>query len=172
LKGLVRRAATERIDADRLAVDRPPPPEALGSLLTHSAPPCCTCAQVPKWGTTENNLLWVARIFHVPMTLMACLVAAWAYNPAYLLVVAFGEWKRWHVAHADACERRATQSGSGLHRLAIRWHPAWPFNCHPCPTPADIVLAGCFVPLIAAVHYPAGSPNAGGFDALTPVLKG
>jgi hypothetical protein len=80
-------------------VDRPPPPEALGSLLTHSALPCCTCAQVPKWGTTENNLLWVARIFHVPMTLMACLVAAWAYNPAYLLVVAFGAWKRWHVAH-------------------------------------------------------------------------
>lgn len=31
----------------------------------------------------------VARIFVVPMTAMACFVAQWAYNPAYLLVVAF-----------------------------------------------------------------------------------
>ncbi|EFJ45094.1 hypothetical protein VOLCADRAFT_94586 [Volvox carteri f. nagariensis] len=45
--------------------------------------------KVPKYGTSEANLLWVARIFHVPMTVMSCCVAAWAYNPAYLLVVAF-----------------------------------------------------------------------------------
>ncbi|PNW87979.1 hypothetical protein CHLRE_01g009400v5 [Chlamydomonas reinhardtii] len=70
--------------------------------------------KVPRWGTSEENLLWVARIFHVPMTLTACFIAAWAYNPAYLLVVAF-----------------------------------------------DIVLAGCLVPLLAAVYYPRGSPNAG-----------
>ncbi|GLI60824.1 hypothetical protein VaNZ11_002935, partial [Volvox africanus] len=70
--------------------------------------------KVPRYGTNEANLLWVARIFHIPMTVMACCVAAWAYNPAYLLVVAF-----------------------------------------------DIVFAGVLVPLLAAVYYPRGSPNAG-----------
>ncbi|KAG2486309.1 hypothetical protein HYH03_015013 [Edaphochlamys debaryana] len=45
--------------------------------------------KVPRIGTNEGNLLWVARIFHVPMTLAACAIAAWSYNPAYLLVVAF-----------------------------------------------------------------------------------
>ncbi len=55
----------------------------------------CTAAalrpgtQVPKIGTKEDSLLMVARLFVVPMTAMACFVAQWAYNPAYLLVVAF-----------------------------------------------------------------------------------
>ncbi|KXZ46420.1 hypothetical protein GPECTOR_43g856 [Gonium pectorale] len=72
-------------------------------------------AHVPRYGTKEENLLWVARIFHVPMTLVSCFVAAWSYNPSYLLVVAF-----------------------------------------------DIVLCGCFVPLVAAVYMgKRASPNAG-----------
>lgn len=70
--------------------------------------------QVPKFGTTDRNLLLVARIFAIPMTGLACMTAALAYNPGYLLVVAF-----------------------------------------------DVVLAGCFVPLMAAVYWPSMTPNAG-----------
>lgn len=53
-------------------------------------------------------------MFAIPMTGLACMVAALAYNPGYLLVVAF-----------------------------------------------DVVLAGCFVPLMAAVYWPSMTPNAG-----------
>jgi hypothetical protein len=69
---------------------------------------------VPKIGATDKNLLLVVRIFAIPMTGLACMVAALAYNPGYLLVVAF-----------------------------------------------DVVLAGCFVPLMAAVYWPSMTPNAG-----------
>jgi Na+/proline symporter len=71
-------------------------------------------SQVPRIGATDKNLLLVVRIFAIPMTGLACLVAALAYNPGYLLVVAF-----------------------------------------------DVVLAGCFVPLMAAVYWPSMTPNAG-----------
>uniref|UniRef100_A0A383W3V0 Uncharacterized protein n=2 Tax=Scenedesmaceae TaxID=3086 RepID=A0A383W3V0_TETOB len=70
--------------------------------------------KVPRIGATDANLLRVVRIFAIPMTGLACLVAALAYNPGYLLVVAF-----------------------------------------------DVVLAGCFVPLLAAVYWPSVTPNAG-----------
>jgi hypothetical protein len=56
----------------------------------------------------------VARIFAIPMTGLACMTATLAYNPGYLLVVAF-----------------------------------------------DVVLAGCLVPLLAAVYWPSMTPNAG-----------
>lgn len=69
---------------------------------------------MPKIGATDANLLMVVRIFAIPMTGLACMVAALAYNPGYLLVVAF-----------------------------------------------DVVLAGCFVPLVAAVYWPSMTPNAG-----------
>jgi Na+(H+)/acetate symporter ActP len=69
---------------------------------------------VPKIGATDKSLLLVARLFAIPMTGLACMVAALAYNPGYLLVVAF-----------------------------------------------DVVLAGCFVPLMAAVYWPSMTPNAG-----------
>lgn len=72
------------------------------------------CLQVPKIGTQDKNLLMVARIFAIPMTGLACMTATLAYNPGYLLVVAF-----------------------------------------------DVVLAGCLVPLLAAVYWPSISPNAG-----------
>lgn len=45
--------------------------------------------KIPKVGTSDNNLLLVARLFVVPMTVVACVVASVAYNPGYLLVVAF-----------------------------------------------------------------------------------
>lgn len=77
-------------------------------------PPTYTHKQVPRFGTTDKNLLLVARVFAIPMTGLACMVAALAYNPGYLLVVAF-----------------------------------------------DVVLAGCFVPLMAAVYWPSMTPNAG-----------
>jgi hypothetical protein len=70
--------------------------------------------QVPKVGTQDKNLLMVARIFAIPMTGLACMTATLAYNPGYLLVVAF-----------------------------------------------DVVLAGCLVPLLAAVYWPSMTPNAG-----------
>lgn len=82
---------------------------------------------MPKIGATDANLLMVVRIFAIPMTGLACLVAALAYNPGYLLVVAF-----------------------------------------------DVVLAGCFVPLIAAVYWPSMTPNAGerqGFNADVCVVE-
>jgi Na+(H+)/acetate symporter ActP len=69
---------------------------------------------VPKIGATDKNLLLIARLFAIPMTGLACMVAVLAYNPGYLLVVAF-----------------------------------------------DVVLAGCFVPLMAAVYWPSMTPNAG-----------
>ncbi|KAG2422590.1 hypothetical protein HXX76_015918 [Chlamydomonas incerta] len=70
--------------------------------------------KVPRIGATDRNLLWVARIVILPMTLLACTVAWFAYRPGALLVISF-----------------------------------------------DIVLAGVFVPLMAAVHWPNVSPNAG-----------
>ncbi|KAG2494142.1 hypothetical protein HYH03_007778 [Edaphochlamys debaryana] len=70
--------------------------------------------KVPRIGSHESNLLLVARLFIIPMTLLACMTAVLAYRPAYLLVVSF-----------------------------------------------DIVLAGVFVPLVAAVYAPDVTPNAG-----------
>ncbi|KAF6257333.1 Sodium:solute symporter family-domain-containing protein [Scenedesmus sp. NREL 46B-D3] len=70
--------------------------------------------KVPKIGATDKNLLLIVRIFTVPMTALACMVAVLAYDPGYLLVVAF-----------------------------------------------DVVLAGCFVPLMAAIYWPSMTPNAG-----------
>eukprot|EP00775_Hariotina_reticulata_P010197 gene10197-10358_t len=67
-----------------------------------------------RFGSTDQNLLRIVRFAAVPMTAIACVVAALAYNPGYLLVVAF-----------------------------------------------DIVLAGCLVPLLAAVYWPGMTPNAG-----------
>lgn len=69
---------------------------------------------MPKIGATDKNLLLIVRIFTVPMTALACMVAVLAYDPGYLLVVAF-----------------------------------------------DVVLAGCFVPLMAAIYWPSMTPNAG-----------
>ncbi|KIY96757.1 hypothetical protein MNEG_11203 [Monoraphidium neglectum] len=45
--------------------------------------------KVPKYGTGDDSLLLVARAFVVPMCAIACVVAAFSYNPGYLLVVAF-----------------------------------------------------------------------------------
>jgi Na+(H+)/acetate symporter ActP len=72
--------------------------------------------KVPRIGCNDKNLLWVVRATMIPMTAIACVVASLAYNPGYLLVVAF-----------------------------------------------DVVLAGCFVPLMAAVYWPGMTPNAGGW---------
>lgn len=59
------------------------------------------------------------------MTGLACMVAALAYNPGYLLVVAF-----------------------------------------------DVVLAGCFVPLMAAIYWPSMTPNAGRHRVWTRRARG
>jgi hypothetical protein len=36
---------------------------------------------VPKYGTGDDSLLLVARAFVVPMCAIACVVAAFSYNP-------------------------------------------------------------------------------------------
>ncbi|KAF8071320.1 cho-1 [Scenedesmus sp. PABB004] len=82
---------------------------ATSTVMTHNL-----WRKVPRFGTTDETLLRIVRFAAVPMTAIACVVAAVTYNPGYLLVVAF-----------------------------------------------DVVLAGCFVPLIAAIYWPAVSPNAG-----------
>lgn len=50
---------------------------------------CMQCLQIPRWGTSDRNLLWVARLFIIPMTAAACIAASLAYDPGYCLVVAF-----------------------------------------------------------------------------------
>ena len=45
--------------------------------------------QVPKYGSKDENLLWVARLFVFPFIVCACAVASETYNTGYLLVVAF-----------------------------------------------------------------------------------
>ncbi|KXZ46447.1 hypothetical protein GPECTOR_43g883 [Gonium pectorale] len=45
--------------------------------------------KVPRIGSNERNLLLMARLFIVPMTLLACMTALLVYRPAYLLVVSF-----------------------------------------------------------------------------------
>ncbi|KAI8470481.1 MAG: Sodium:solute symporter family-domain-containing protein [Monoraphidium minutum] len=45
--------------------------------------------KVPRFGASDKNLLMVVRLTIVPMATLACVVAASAYNPGYLLVVAF-----------------------------------------------------------------------------------
>lgn len=59
---------------------------------------CLACAtvashnlwrKVPKYGSKDENLLWVARLFVLPVIVCACAVASETYNTGYLLVVAF-----------------------------------------------------------------------------------
>lgn len=57
----------------------PPPPRQAHNIWR----------KIPKWGTSDDNLLLVSRLFIIPMCAIACVVAALAYNPGYLLVVAF-----------------------------------------------------------------------------------